>query len=96
MYFQSDWLYTFHQYTLIESINIYVFTRQPYKNSDIDRMICLFQCSKQHQNVMNEVWFIYDIMRSQLKKSSDFVWLVYLNDALNEKVKVTLLISIDK
>ena len=67
-----------------------------YKIREVDRIVCSLQCSQQHQITMNEVEYIHSIMRSKLKKSSDFVWLVYLNDALNEKVKVTLFISIDK
>jgi len=67
-----------------------------YKIREVDRIVCSLQCSQQHQITMNEVEYIHSIMRSKLKKSSDFVWLVYLNDALNEEVKVTLFISIDK
>jgi cell division GTPase FtsZ len=45
---------------------------------------------------MNEVEFIHEIMRTKIKEGVDFIWLAYFNSELNEEVKVTLFISIDK
>jgi len=69
---------------------------QSYKIGEVDRIICSFQCSEQHQITMNEVEFIHEIMRTKIKEGVDFIWLAYFNSELNEEVKVTLFISIDK
>ena len=67
---------------------------KPYKIGEMDKIICAYQCSSHHQIAINEVEYIHEIMRSKIKKGSDFCWLVDFNDELNEEVKVTLVASI--
>jgi len=67
---------------------------KPYKIGEMDKIICFYQCSQQHQIAIDEVEYIHEIMRSKIKKGSDFCWLANFDDELNEEVKVTIIASI--
>jgi cell division protein FtsZ len=67
-----------------------------HKIGDIDKIICEFQCSSQHQLGTDDVECIHEIMKQRINEKTSFIWHASFNEELNEKIKVIIFANINK
>ena len=67
-----------------------------HKIGDIDKIICEFQCSSQHQLGTDDVECIHEIMKQRINEKTSFIWHASFNEELNEKTKVIIFANINK